>query len=40
MVFQTTDAGGNEEYVRYVGIEEDDLSDGVEREGMTVRDTR
>jgi len=36
IVFRTAD----EEYVWYHGIEEDDLPDGVELTGVTVRDRR
>ena len=40
VVFRTTAEGGNEEYTWYVGIEEDDLPEGVERTGCTLRDER
>lgn len=38
VVFRTTAEDGGEEYVWYVGIDEDDLPEGVELDGHTVRD--
>jgi hypothetical protein len=40
VVFRTTDADGEDEYVWYHGVAEDELPDGVELNGVTVRDTR
>lgn len=40
MVFRTTDEEGNEEFIWYHGIAEEDLPDGVEINGLTVRDRR
>lgn len=40
MVFRTTNEDGTEEYIWYHGVDEDDLPEGVEREGVTVRDER
>lgn len=40
VVFRTTAESGNEEYIWYVGIEEDELPEDVEVNGYTVRDKR
>jgi hypothetical protein len=40
MVFRTTAEDGSREYVWYVGVEREDLPDGVEIDGLTVRDER
>ncbi len=40
VVFRTTDESGNEEYIWYVGIEQDELPEDVELTGHTVRDER
>jgi hypothetical protein len=40
MIFRTTNEDGSEELVWYVGVDEDHLPDGVELNGLTVRDRR
>ena len=41
MLFRTSDGDdGDESYVWFVEVDEDDLPDGVERDGVTVRDER
>jgi hypothetical protein len=42
MLFRTSDGDGDggESHVRFVEIDEEDLPDGVAREGVTVRDER
>ena len=40
VVFRPTTESSNEEYTWYVGIEEDELPEGVELNGYTVRDKR
>lgn len=40
VVFRTTAESGSEEYIWYVGIEEDELPEDVEVNGCTVRDKR
>jgi hypothetical protein len=40
MVFRTTAEDGRREYVWYIGIEQEDLPDGIEIDGLTVRDER
>jgi len=40
VVFRTTAERGSEEYIWYVGIEENNLPEDVEVNGCTVRDKR
>lgn len=40
VVFRTADENGNEKYIWYVGIKEDELPEDVELNGYTVRDKR
>lgn len=40
MVFGTTAEDGSREYVWYVGVEREDLPEGVEVDGLIVRDER
>ena len=40
MVFRSTNEDVKEKYIWYHGIEEDDLPEGVEVDGVTVRDKR
>lgn len=40
IVFRTTTDGGDCEYVWYVGIDEDELPEGVYQDGVVIRDTR
>ncbi|OYR46503.1 hypothetical protein DJ74_14550 [Halorubrum sp. Ea8] len=40
IVFRTIAEDGSRAYVWYVGIEQEDLPEGVEIDGLTVRDER